>query len=44
MFGHTSKNLGKFLRESPRNLQLSHKNNTGDCIIHALATDGPNEL
>ena len=44
MFGRTSKNLGKFLRESAENLQLSYENNTRDRIIHALATDGPNEL
>ena len=44
MFEHTNKNLGKFLRESTRNLQLSYENNTRDHIIYALATDGPNEL
>ena len=44
MFGRTSKNLGKFLTEFVENLQLSYENNRGDCIIHALATDGPNEL
>ena len=44
MFGHISKNLEKFLRESPRHLQLSYENNTRDRIIHPLATNGPNEL
>ena len=44
MFGRTSKNLGKFLREFAENLQLTYENNTGDRIIHALATDGSNEL
>ena len=44
MFGRTSKNLEKFLRESAKNLQLSYENNTRGHIIHALATDGPNEL
>ena len=28
MFGHTSKNLGKFSRDSARNLHLSYENNT----------------
>jgi hypothetical protein len=36
--------LGKFLRDFVGSLQLSYENNTGDHIIHALATDGPNEL
>ena len=44
MFGHTSKNLEKFLKESSRILQLSDENNTEDHITHALATDGSNEL
>ena len=44
MFDRTSKTLGKFLRESLENLQLSYENNTWDRINHALATDGPNEL
>ena len=28
IFGHISKNLGKFLRESTRNFQLGYENNT----------------
>ena len=27
-----------------KNLQLRYANNTWDCIIHALSTNGPNEL
>jgi hypothetical protein len=42
MLGHTSKNLGKFLRKFARNLQLSYENNTKYYIIHALAIDGHN--
>ena len=44
MFGCTSKNLEEFLRGSLRNLQLNYEKNKRDCIIHALATDGPNKL
>ena len=44
MFGCTSKNLENFLRKFAWNLQLSYENNTWDCLIHALATHGPNEL
>ena len=38
MFGHTRKNLEKFLRESARNLQFNYENNIWDCIIHAPAS------
>ena len=34
MFGHTSKNLGKFLKESIGNLQVSYENSI-DHIMHA---------
>jgi hypothetical protein len=44
MFGRTSKNLGIFLRVYARTLQSSHENNTRDRSIHALASDGHNEL
>ena len=44
MFGCTSKNLGKFLKEYVWNLQLSYENNTWDHINRALAIDEPNEL
>ena len=44
MFGHTSKNLGKFLRGYAKILQLGYEKYTGDHIIHALVTNGPNEL
>ena len=44
IFGHTSKNLGKFLREFARNVQLSYEYNTWYHIIHALSIDVPNEL
>ena len=44
MFGRTSKNLENFLRKSTENLQLTYENNIEDRIIHALSTDGPNEL
>ena len=39
-----ARNLGKFLREYVRNLQLSYENNTWDSIIHALTIVGPNGL
>ena len=42
MLGHTSKNLGKFLRKFAINLQSNYENNTRYCIIHALAADGHN--
>ena len=44
MFGRTRKTLGKFFKESARNLQLSYENNIRDHIIYTLVFDGPNEL
>ena len=44
IFDPTSKKLGKFLKEFAWNLDLSYENNIKDFIIHALATNGPNEL